>query len=246
MSITANNPGSILISRTKIVLTLSLIAALLVLFSTIGQLVLRPDHPEPIKGLIAFFNSAGEGNLPTYFSSFLLLFAAFLLLIITLKIKTDKASYVSMWTILILGFIYLSLDEMLVLHERVSQFIRTLTDWSGNGILRSPWVILGLLSVIVLSVVFLKFFMHLDKKTRLIFFIAGFMYVGAALGFEIIENIYDESYGQDIVYKMMQNAEEGFEMAAIIVFISGLLGFLSGNFKSLKFEFTPDSSKKSS
>jgi len=239
MNSSTNKTGSIIVNRTRVIMVLGTIAFILVLLSILGQVLLRPDYPESIQGLIAFFNSAGEGNLPTYFSSFLLLFAAFLLLIVTIKIRTDKASYVSMWTLLTLGFIYLSLDEMLVLHERISLFIRTLTDWSGHGILRSPWVILGLLSVIVLLAVFFKFLMHLDNRTRLIFLIAGIMYVGAALGFEVFENIYDESYGKDIVYRMLQNVEEGFEMAAVIVFISGVLDFLSGNFKSLKFEFTP-------
>lgn len=240
MNSTTNKTGSIIVSRTMVILVLATIASILVLLSILGQILLRPDLPENVQGLIAFFNSAGEGNLPTYFSSFLLLFAAFFLLIVTLKVRSDKGSYVSMWTLLTLGFIYLSLDEMLVLHERISLFIRTLTDWSGEGILRSPWVILGLLSAIVLSVVFFKFFMHLNKRTRMFFFIAGIMYVGAAMGFEIVENIYDESHGQDNVYRILQNVEEGLEMAAVIVFISGLLEFISSNFKSLKFEFAPD------
>lgn len=89
----------------------------------------------------------------------------------------------------------------------------------------------------VIALVFIKFIIHLDGKTRTMFLVAGVLYVGGAIGFEIIENLYADAYGQDIMYSMLQNLEEGMEMAGIIVFIAALLGYIGGNYGSLHFNF---------
>jgi hypothetical protein len=89
--------------------------------------------------------------------------------------------------------------------------------------------------------VFIKFITHLDQKTRYLFLIAGALYVGGAIGFEIIENLYADAYGQDLVYSMLQNLEEGMEMAGIIVFIYALLNYMGSNYGLLNLLFQPDS-----
>lgn len=230
----------VVVSRQKIILILTSLASVLVILSLLGQLILLTNPSESVAGLIAFFHVAGEVNLPTFYTTFLLLSAALLLLVIWIKSKSDRVPYSSMWAILTIGFVYLSLDEMLFLHERVSQFIRATTNWSGTGILRSPWVIIGLLLSALFAVVFRRFYLYLDKKTRLIFLIAGITYVFASMGFEIIENIYDENIGQDSVYRLMQHVEEGLEMAAIILFIFGLLRYISLTKTRLIFDHKPD------
>lgn len=217
----------VIVNRPKIILIIAILALALVILSLMGQLILRTDPSESIIGIIAFFNVSGEFNLPAFYSAFLLLFASLLLMIISIKSKLDSAPFSAMWALLTLGFVYLSLDEMLVLHERFSLLIRTATNWSGTGVLRSPWVIIGLLLSAICALLFFRFYMYLDKRTRIVFLIAGITYVFAAMGFEIIENIYDEKHGQDFVYRLMQHVEEGLEMAAIILFIFGLLRYMS-------------------
>lgn len=155
--------------------------------------------------------------------------------------RTIKSRYVPYWAFLTIGFIYLSMDEMLMLHEGISRFIRAVTDYSGEGVLKSPWVILGTITVTVILLVFIKFITHLDQKTRYLFLIAGALYVGGAIGFEIIENLYADAYGQDLVYSMLQNLEEGMEMAGIIVFIYALLNYMGSNYGLLNLLFQPDS-----
>jgi len=237
MNNNVNNPKPVFVNTRVIILILGLITCLLVLLSVISQLLFKPSYPRHIQGLLVFFNSAAEGNLPTYYSSFLLLCSAFLLLVITLGEKKRKTTKVRYWIVLSLGFVYLSIDEMLILHEKVSLFIQSITDYSGEGIFRSTWVIVYSIPVIIVVLFYIKFFIQLDPKILKIFLLAGILYVGAAMGFEILENLYAESYGQDMVYSMMQNLEEGLEMAAIILFIKGLLDYMALNFKLLTFEF---------
>jgi len=225
------------VKKSLIVLILSLIAGSLLIFSILGQLLLQSTSPRHIQGIINFFNLAAEGNLPTYYSSFLLLFSALLLFVIIIKEKSDKSPDVPYWVILTIGFLYLSLDEMLTLHESFSLFVREVTNYSGQGVFRSPWVIAGTIIVVLLILVFIRFLIHLKPKTRFVFLLAGFLYFGGAIGFEIIENIYAEMHGHNLVYSMMQNVEEGMEMAGTIVFISGMLDFISENSRTLTFGF---------
>ena len=169
------------VNKSRIILVLGLVAFLLVLFSIIGQLLLKPTQPVHIQGIITLFDLAAEGNLPTYYSSVLLLIAALLLFVVTLMERTIKSRYVPYWAFLTIGFIYLSMDEILMLHEGISRFIRAVTDYSGEGVLKSPWVILGTITVTVILLVFIKFITHLDQKTRYLFLIAGALYVGGEL-----------------------------------------------------------------
>ncbi|MDZ7634153.1 MAG: hypothetical protein U5L72_06810 [Bacteroidales bacterium] len=122
----------------------------------------------------------------------------------------------------------------------MSLFIRTATDWSGSRGFTFTMGHSGLLTVIVSSAVFFRFWLHLNSRMRLIFLISGVMYVSAAIGFEVVENLYDESFGKDIVYRLMQNVEEGIEMAAIVPFVSGLMGYLSESYRRLEFDFNPE------
>jgi len=228
---------SLQVNKRLIILILGLITCLLVLLSVTAQLLYNPSYPRHIQGLLVFFNSAAEGNLPTYFSSFLILFSSFLLLVIALGERKCKSAKFIYWIGLSIGFLYLSMDEMLIFHEKVSLFINSITDFSGKGIFLSSWVLFGAIAVIIIFLVYIKFFIRLNPKTRRVFLLAGALYVGAALGLEILENLYAESYGQDLVYSMMQNIEEGLEMAAIIIFIRGLLNYIADNFRSLTFDF---------
>lgn len=225
------------VNKSLVVLILTLIAGSLLICSILGQLLLQSTPPRHIQGIINFFNLAAEGNLPTYYSSFLLLFSALLLFVIIIKEKSDKSPDVPYWVILTIGFLYLSLDEMLTLHESFSLFVREVTNYSGQGVFRSPWVIAGTIIVVLLLLVFIRFLIHLKPKTRFVFLLAGFLYFGGTIGFEIIENVYADAYGQDLMYSMLQNLEEGMEMAGIIVFISALLGYIGGNYGSLHFDF---------
>lgn len=235
-----NNFRSIRVSKSRIILILGSVALVLFLLSVVGQLLLRPTQPAHVQGIITMFNSAAEGNMPTYYSSMLLLIAALLLFVVTIMERATKSKYVPNWAFLTVGFIYLSMDEMLVLHESISLFIRAVTDYSGEGVLKSPWVILGTITVAVIFLMFIKFITHLDRKTRYLFLIAGALYVSGAIGFEIIENLYADAHGQELIYSMLQNLEEGMEMAGIIVFISALLGYIGVNYRSLHFDFHTD------
>ena len=112
-------------------------------------------------------------------------------------------------------------DELISLHERLTTPVLKLI---GNGDLDFfywGWVVPGIALVIVLALFFLKFWLNLPAKPRLTFFIAGVaIYIGGAIGFEMIGGHYAESHGmKSLIYSMITTIEESLEMAGVIVFI---------------------------
>jgi len=70
------------------------------------------------------------------------------------------------------------------------------------------------------------------------FFIAAVLYMGGAVGFELIGGRYYELHaGNDLTYRMFVHIEESMEMSGSIVFIWGLLKYMTERYKSVQFLF---------
>ena len=95
-------------------------------------------------GLAWLFYVDNEQNIPTFFSVFLLLFAALLLLIIAVLERNRTASHVLHWAILSLGFLYIAADEFIALHERLVKPMRKLLGDGNLGVFYFAWVIPGM------------------------------------------------------------------------------------------------------
>src|SRR3990167_8888477 len=76
-------------------------------------------------GFVPLFDLNTEKNVPTWFSSALLLACAFVLWRIADKTALHKGPDVGHWRLLSLGFVVLSMDETATLHERIGFFFRT-------------------------------------------------------------------------------------------------------------------------
>jgi hypothetical protein len=238
-------PNQILLKRSSVVLTLGIITFFLVLASVGGQLItyhLGYDYVishDNLHHIISLFNVDLAQNFPAYFSSALLLFASQILLVITLLEKKRKASNVSKWAVLSIGFFFMAMNEALAFHEKLIVPMRNLFFTNDNfGIFYFAWVIPGIAVVIILAIYFLRFFFQLDLKTKLTFFIAATLYLGGAIGFELIDGKYAQLHGQEnLIYSLLSNLEESLEMTGAIVFIWGLLVYIADNFKSVQFQF---------
>jgi hypothetical protein len=70
------------------------------------------------------------------------------------------------------------------------------------------------------------------------FIISAVLYIGGSIGIELIGGKYAEIYGfEDFSYTMIATLEESLEMAGLIVFIWGLLGYLAANYRKLLIVF---------
>lgn len=231
-------PNQISLNPLSIARTLGVVAFLLVLTSIGLQLIATWTGHTSLYGIVRIFNVDNECNIPTFFSTLLLLFAALLLVIITVVEKNRTASHVLYWTTLSIVFFCMAIDETCSFHERLCRLTVKLLGDVNHGIFYFAWVIPGMALVLVLALFFLRFLLHLPPKTRRAFLMAAILYLGGAIGFELIGGRYVELHRSgNLTYTMIATVEESLEMAGVIVFIWALLVYIAGNYKEVRFKF---------
>jgi hypothetical protein len=174
-----------------------------------------------------------EGNLPSYFSSFILALSSLLLGIIGAIKRKVKDSFALHWIILSIIFLVLSVDEMVSFHEALIDPLRH--KFNLSGYLRFPWVIAGGIFVIFFCISFLKFFMALPKTMKILFFVSGATYVLGAIGFEVIgASLFVSTDDRNLPYMILMTIEETLEMIGIVFFIYTLMRYLKTYYPKIK------------
>ena len=191
-----------------------------------------------VYGLVSLFYVDAEQNIPTLFSVLLLFCAALLLTVITVLKKKQKDPDVSRWAILAFGFLLMAVDEALSIHEKLVTPVRELLGDGPLGIFYFAWVIPGIAVVLVLTLFLLRFLLRLPAKTRFTFIVAGTLFIGGALGLELVGGRYAELHGQEnMTYSMIVTVEESLEMAGVIVFIYALVKYIADHYEEVRFRF---------
>ncbi len=186
-----------------------------------------------VHGFVPFaeqlFHLSSEASPPAWYSSSMLLLCAALLALIGGSQRKAHARYARHWTALAVIFTYISLDEAAALHERLVVPIRTALG--VEGILYHSWVIPASLLLLLLAGTYLRFLINLPARTRVLFIAAGSLYVGGALGFELIEGHFatkmsSEVYLGSATRDALTYIEEILEMTGTILFVYALLDYL--------------------
>ena len=80
--------------------------------------------------------------------------------------------------------------------------------------------------------------LSLSREIRFYIFIAAALFVGGAIGMELIGAKYAEAHGVfNLPYSMLTTVEESMELAGLIVFIYALLRHIADNYKQVNFDF---------
>lgn len=233
-----NSINQISINPSAIARLLGAVAFLLVLASIGGQFSKFELGHDYLKGLVLLFYVNAEQNIPTYFSVLLMLFAALILVVIAVLNGKQNVPHVSKWAILSFGFLFMAFDEAFQVHERLILPVRALLGECNLGIFYFAWVIPGIALVLLLGLFFLRFLLHLPTTTRLRFLMAAILYLGGAIGLELVGGRYAELHGvQNWTYSMITTVEESFEMTGLIVFIWALLEYCADNYREVRFQF---------
>lgn len=164
---------------------------LLVLASIVGQFVKYVISGGDIdgrvgQGLVRLVDMDAEQNIPTYFSMLLLLLVAQLLAVIAVLNRREKRPYGARWVILTIGFLLMAYDEVFQVHEKLTGLVKQLLGDQIFGIFYFAWVIPGTVLALALGMFFLKFWLHLPPADRFRFLLAASLYLGEAIGFELI------------------------------------------------------------
>ncbi|MGC9375921.1 MAG: hypothetical protein ACP5DQ_12895 [Bacteroidales bacterium] len=231
--------NTINIKPTVVIRTLILVAIVLHIISLSTRFIVYFTDYRSIKGLGFFINMlyvGAERNIPTAFSSLILIIASVLLFVITLLKWRKPKSFYQIWLLLSVGFFYLAMDEAMILHETIlGQEEGIILGRQFSGFLRHAWIIPFLFTIPFLILLFYKFLLNLDNRTRNLFLISAALFVGGAVGIESIGGYIKDTTGIDNWWYYLEvAAEESFEMAGVITFIYALLDYLHRNYQEIK------------
>lgn len=209
----------------RIVRVLSVVAILLVMLSLSGQIVKHVTGHTQMFGFIPKFHLDEESNIPTFFSSFLILVASAILFYIGSWRKRSGESDTKFWMGLSLIFLYLAVDESASLHELCIQPVRSLLNTSG--VFHFAWIIPAGVILVFLGIVYLRFLFRLPIRIRRLFITAAVIYVGGAMFGEALGGYYlDGPGGRDMVYTLITTVEESLELVGLLIFIHALFRYL--------------------
>lgn len=170
------------------------------------------------------FSLTLEGNIPTWYSSVLLAFCALALFTVGRDHAAPDLHSRSRWRWrwhwrgLAVVFAAISMDEVAGFHERINQ-----TAHFG-GVLYYAWVIPFGALVVVIAILWLPLLAALPMPTRRRFVAAALLYVGGALGVELVLGAWASAHGpMNLTYRMIDAVEEGAEIAGASLFLWSLL-----------------------
>jgi hypothetical protein len=212
------------IKTIRSLISIIIFLAIASLMGNLARLYL-PDFPLR-DSLANWFDVNQELNIPSLYSTSVLLFCSILLATISSIKRMQRDRYQPQWVILSCIFFYLGIDELTSIHEsfnyRVSLIVKT------GGVFYYSWVIPGFIFALVCLLAFWKFLTHLPKKTRGLFLTAGSVYIFGAIGLEMVGGYIADTYGEGHILWILEIALEEFcEMLGIAIFYYALTTYIS-------------------
>lgn len=195
------------------------------------------DVDTPMATVLSIFDIDKEDTVATWFAVMLLAASAGILAIIALLKVRAGDRFRRHWIGLASIFAFLSLDESASLHERTRALFM---DWIDiAGVFYYGWVILYGALVVVFAVAYLRFLFHLPPVSRKLFALAGTVYVGGALGAEMLQGQMTVVYGSGVQTGVVTLIEELLELTGAVIFVHALMDYLRGIASTVTFSITP-------
>lgn len=205
----------------------------------------RWPEGSPMFSAVKIFWLDTEGNLPTLYQTFALLICAGLLALISSITVSEKESYIVHWKIMAVLFFYLGVDEGAHIHEVVMDIFEQ--ELMGILLVQNKTAIMVIVYFLVFLIIivfvfsYMRFLLHLPRFSRRLFILSGIIYVGGALGLEIIGQFFAIIHSKrEPIYGGLATVEEFMEMIGIAIFIYALLNYLSKRSAELRIHFKQD------
>ncbi len=178
----------------------------------IPNLFLQPPTRD---GWFDFFNLEAEMGSSAWYSSLLLfLVGALMLWSATIERRQGRGTWPG-WLILGIGFVYMSLDEMSMIHEHTGALLENTPNFFG--LFQFHWVEFGLAVCLVVAVAFIPFLLRLPRITAVRLVIAGAVYVGGAVGMEMVGGAISAAQGYTRLYVLATMLEETLEIVGALL-----------------------------
>ncbi len=217
--------STIVLNPKTVTRSLCAIALLLLVAHVISVIMNFVYGHNYVKGLVPLFDFAREGNVPTYFSSLLLLFNGTLFFIVW-KSTNPIESHRFVWLMLSVIFCFLSLDEFAMLHDLLINPFRNMLG--ASGFFSHAWVIPYGIAVLLLAFLILPGIWRLGKRFIVLFFSSAACYLGGAIGVEMLSANYFEKSGlvQGGSMRVFQTFEESLEIIGLLILVHTLFSLI--------------------
>ena len=236
-------PRPINLNRPRLIRTLSLFAAVLAVIN-IPMTLLEYRLAEVswgLSNLAQCLTLDSENSIPAWFSSGLLFVCALSLGFVALNARARDDRWWKHWAALGGLFGCLSIDESVGFHEQLMAPIRGMLGEGMSSVFYFAWVIPGAAFVGIVGFAFLGFLRSLPLRTSLRFVGAGCVFVGGAIGLEVLGGWLFSMYGgQHLGYITVATLEESCEMFGLILFLRAILIHFEQTFGKLSFVVLPE------
>lgn len=220
-------PVTVILRPRKWIVWLAAFAALLIAANLIGLAAKFGFDERWGYGFVPLFDLDGERNVPSLFSGLLILSCGVLLSLIALGGRGRRVGR-TYWLGLAAIFLFLAVDEVVSLHERLIEPLRAALHTSG--VLYFAWLIPYGIAGLLVGVAYARFLFRLPPATRNRMVVAGLVYVAGAAGLEMAGGWYLEQLGgqHNLYYELLTTCEESLEMYGMILFARALLRYMAG------------------
>jgi hypothetical protein len=227
---TVEAAGAVFVITPRLLLRV-LVPAIVVLNVLNAVAVFLNDHHHGGR-FFRTFSLDKEANVPTWFSSALLLTAAAVLALVAVDALARKAPWARHWAGLSFVFVMLSLDETAEIHERIGSWLRA--QLHLHGLLHYAGVIPALALALVVGITYVRFVQALPRVTRLGFLLAAAVYIFGAAGVEAATGWWAEGRGSESTSLLLASTiEENLELIGTTLFIVVVLSYFARSGRSV-------------
>jgi hypothetical protein len=162
-----------------------LVITLLLLAHLAAHYIVSTLNSKALTHAVSVFNLGYERTLANFFSATMLVFTAMASALVALRHRSQHKPLWLAWLFVTIMIGWLAIDEGAMLHDRLARIVQETLQTSG--VFYVGWTLPYLLLVIAVAFVGLPLLRALPRRTRWRMIVAAALYVGAALGMEMIE-----------------------------------------------------------
>ncbi len=187
--------------------------------------------PQIFRRLRQMIDLDAEASLPSYYTCSLILTNAVLLSFIAWHQQKAGSIWSNYWKILAGGFVLLSMDEAIMIHELFGAHLAVLYPAVTTVLGMHQWVILGFAVVLLLALFFVRFLRSLPVIDRWRFILAGAVYVSGGVGAETVQGFLSNPSHDNPTYLLLVLTEESMEMFGQMLFLRALILYSKDHLK---------------